>query len=132
MDKNDVSRWFADYVGTFAACCRGETDARAMLTFYAVPLLRTSDAGVSSLTTSEQVTAMVRQQAADLQAADYAGSEILDFEVTVLNAVSALYRGTFSRHTRTGGEISRFGVTYLIVDREDGRRIIALAAHGAR
>jgi hypothetical protein len=64
-----------------------------------------------------------------MRAADYDRSEVLHSEVTVLNAVSALYRGTFSRHRRDGGEISRLTATYLVTDGPDAYRISALAVH---
>jgi hypothetical protein len=64
-----------------------------------------------------------------MRAADYDHSEVLDFEVTVLNATSALYRGSFSRQRSDGGEISRLTATYLVTDGPVGRRISALAVH---
>jgi hypothetical protein len=55
--------------------------------------------------------------------------EILDFEVTVLNSTSALYRGAFLRQRSGGCEISRLPAAYLVTDRADGRRISVLAVH---
>ncbi len=132
VDTSDVSQWFGEYVATFAACCRGEADTASLLAFYAVPLIITNDAGSAVLTSGEQVIAMMQRQVDDMRAALYERSEILDHEVTVLNAVSALYHGSFSRHRRDGGEISRFSVTYFITDGTAGRRISVLAAHGTR
>jgi hypothetical protein len=132
VNTSDVSEWFGRYVDAFAACCRGEADTASLLAFYGVPLVITSDAGSSVLTSGEQVTAMMQRQVDDMLAADYEHSEILDSEVTVLNAVSALYRGLFSRHRRDGGEFSRFTVTYFITEGTAGRRIAVLAAHGSR
>jgi len=64
-----------------------------------------------------------------MRAAAYGRSEILASEVTVLNSMSALYRGTFSRHRSGGGEISRLTATYLVTDSAAGRRISVLAVH---
>jgi hypothetical protein len=57
--------------------------------------------------------------------------EILDSEVTVLNAASALYQGTFSRQRSDGSEISRLTATYLVTDGPGGWRISVLAVQSA-
>jgi hypothetical protein len=64
-----------------------------------------------------------------MRAAGYDHSGVLNSKVTVLNATSALYRGTFSRQRRDGGEIGRLTATYLVTDGSVGRRIAALAVH---
>jgi len=67
--------------------------------------------------------------AAGMRAAGYASSEILGFEVTVLNAASALYRWTISRLRRNGSEIGRPTATCLVTDGAAGRRISVPAVH---
>ena len=129
VDNNDVSRWFGEYLDAFAACGRGERDTASLLAHYGVPLLLTTDDGCLALTSDDQVVAAVKQQVEGMRAADYGTSEVLDSKVTVLNATSALYRGTFSRRRRDGGEIGRLTATYLVTDGSVGRRIAALAVH---
>ena len=87
-----MSTWHA-----FAACGRGEIDIGPLLGYYGVPLLLTTDDGFFALASDDQVVAAVQQQVDGMRAAAYGRSEILGFEVTVLNSASALYRGTFSR-----------------------------------
>src|SRR6202035_2659667 len=55
MDSSDVSRWFGEYLDTFAACGRGETDTASLLAYYGVPLLLTTDGGFFALTSDDQV-----------------------------------------------------------------------------
>jgi hypothetical protein len=129
MDNSDVSRWFGEYLDAFAACGRSERDPASLLAYYGVPLLLTSDDGCLALISDDQVVAAVTQQVEGMRAAGYHHSQVLDSQVTVLNATSALYRGTFSRRRRGGGEISRLTVTYLVTDGPVGRRIAALAVH---
>jgi len=129
VDSGDVSRWFGGYLDAFAACGRGERDTAALLAYYGVPLLLTTDGGFFALTSDDQVVAAVQQQVDGMRAAGYHHSEILDSEVAVLNATSALYRGTFSRQTSDGGEIGRLTATYLVTDGAAGRRIAVLAVH---
>jgi hypothetical protein len=131
VDKSDVGRWFGEYLDAFAACGRGERDTAALLAYYGVPLLVTTDDGLFALTTDDQVVAVVRQQVDGMRAAAYDRSEILDSEVTVLNSASALYRGTFSRRRSDGSEINRLTMTYLVTDGPAGRRISAFAVHGS-
>jgi len=66
-----------------------------------------------------------------MRAAGYDHSEVLDFELTVLNSASALYRGVFSRQRSDGSEISRLTATYLVTDGPVGRRISVLAVHSS-
>ena len=130
MDNSDVSRWFGKYLDAFAACGRGEREPASLLAYYGVPLLLTTDDGCVALTSDNQVVAAVSQQVEGMRAAGYDHSEVLDSQVTVLNAASALYRGTFSRQRRDGGEIGRLTATYLVTDGPVGRRIAVLAVHG--
>ena len=129
VDTSDVSQWFGEYLDVFAACGRGQRDAASLLAYYGVPLLLTTDDGSFGLTSDDQVVAVARQQVDGMRAADYDHTEVLDFEVTVLNATSALYRGSFSRQRSDGREISRLAATYLVTDGPVGRRISALAVH---
>jgi hypothetical protein len=129
VDGSDVSRWFGEYLDAFAACGRGENDTGSLLGYYGVPLLLTTDDGFFALTSDDQVVAAMQQQVDGMRAAGYSRSEILGFEVTVLNSTSALYRGTFSRQGSDGGEISRLTATYLVTDGAAGRRISVLAVH---
>ena len=129
VDSSDVSRWFGEYLDAFAACGRGETETGALLEYYGVPLLLTTDGGSAALTSDEQVVAALQQQVEGMRAAGYARTEILGSEVAVVNSASALYRGTFSRQRGDGDEIGRLTATYLVTDGAAGRRISVLAVH---
>jgi hypothetical protein len=129
VDGNDVSQWFGEYLDVFAACGRGESDTAALLGYYGVPLLLTTDGGFFAPTNGDQVVAAVQQQVDGMRAAGYGRTEILGSQVTVLNATSALYRGTFSRQRSDGNAISRLTATYLVTDGPTGRRISVLAVH---
>jgi hypothetical protein len=129
VDRSDVSRWFGEYLDAFAACGRGEKDTASLLAYYGIPLLITTDSGFFALASEDRVVAAVQPQVDGMRAAGYHRSEILGSEVTVLNATSALYRGTFSYHRSDGGQISRLTATYLVTDGAAGRRISVLAVH---
>jgi hypothetical protein len=129
VDSNDVSRWFGDYLSAFEACGRGESGTAALLAYYGVPLLLTTDDGAFPLKSDDQVVAAVQQQIDGMRAAGYGRTEVLGSEVTVLNSTTDLYRGTFNRHSRDGCEIGRLTATYMVTDGTAGRRISALVVH---
>ena len=78
MRAQSVSEWFDEYLASFAACGRGEREAGALVEFYGVPLLLSTDAGYSALITEDQVVRAIQQQIDGLRAAAYDRSEVLD------------------------------------------------------
>ena len=131
MDSSDVTRWFGEYLDVFAACCRGERDTGALLGYFGVPLLLTTDGGYFALASEEQVVAGLQPQIGQMRAAGYARSEIVGAEVSVLNATSALFHGKISRQRGDGSEISLLVATYLVTDGPAGRRFSVLAVQSS-
>lgn len=130
MTEAEVADWFAGYLAEFAALGRGDVDdERRILAYYGVPLLLSSDAGTTVLTDEEQVLDAARRQVAALRADDYARSDQLFGEATVLNRTCALYRGRFVRYTADDAEITRLETSYLIAVGPDGPRITSLVFH---
>jgi hypothetical protein len=129
VDSDDVRRWFGEYLEAFAACGRGERDTASLLVYYGVPMLFSTDDGFFAAASGDQVVAAVQQQVDGMRAASFGRTEVLASQVTVLNATSALYEGTFSRLAGGGGEIARLTATYLVTDGPAGRRISALLVH---
>ena len=130
MDVADVERWYASYVADFAAVVRGDIDdARHLLSYYALPLLVSSDAGCLVLGDEGQLLAFAQQQMEGLRSAQYDRSDVLDAETTLLNRSCALHRGRFVRLRADGTEIARAEFTYVIIEGPVGRRIAALIAH---
>jgi hypothetical protein len=130
VDVADIRVWFDEYLAAFAACGRGESDdLRALLKYYAVPLLLTTDEAAIALTTEDAVVHAVRRQIDGMRAAGYHRSETLDSEVVAINATSALHTAEYSRRRADGTEIGRLRATYLLTVGPLGRRISALAVH---
>ncbi|MEN4474821.1 hypothetical protein [Mycolicibacterium cosmeticum] len=130
LDSAAVGRWFDDYLEVFAAAVRGDRDMSELLRRYAVPLLITTDDGVVSLTSADEVASVIQGQVDGLRAQRYHHTSLLNTEVTLLNASSALYRGAFVRHDVTGAELGRVAVTYLVAGGSDEVQIAVLASHG--
>lgn len=129
MRDTEVQAWFNEYLSVFAACGRGEQTPSAILPYYDVPLVLSTDAGFVSLSSTNEVLTMVTQQVEAMRAAAYDHSEVLDAHTTSVNAVSAFHHGRFSRRRADGVEINTLAVTYLISRQPAGQRISALLVH---
>jgi hypothetical protein len=127
VDTDVVNRWFAQYFDTFEACARGDRDMSELLSNYGVPLIFTSDDGVTTLMTDDEAAAMMQSMVDGLRANGYHHTDVVQSEVSVLNAVSALYRGTLSRRKADGEEFDCPTVTFLVTDDVAGLRIVLLA-----
>lgn len=129
MRETEVEAWFTEYLSVFAACGRGEQAPAAVVPYYDVPLVVSTDAGVVSLSSTTEVLAMVTRQVAAMRAAAYDHSEVLGGHSTSVNAASTLHHSRFSRRRADGVEISQLAVTYLISRHAAGQRISALLVH---
>ena len=127
VDTDVVNSWFDEYFGTFEACARGDRDMSELLRHYGVPLIFTSDAGVTTLMTDDEAAAMMQGLIDGLRANGYHHTDVLHPEVSVLNSVSALYRATLSRRTAGGEEFDCPTVTFLVTDDVAGLRIVLIA-----
>ena len=130
LDAATVNRWIDEYLEAFGACTRGDRDMSVLLSRYGVPLIITTDDGVITLMTDDEAAAVMQSLVDGLRANGYDHTDVLHSEVSVLNSVSALYRGTLSRRNRDGGEIDCPTITYLLTDDVAGLRIVLLATHG--
>jgi hypothetical protein len=130
VDANAVGRWFDEYLDTFAACARGDREMSALLGYYGVPLIVTSDDGVITLMTDDEAAAVMQSQVDGLRAMGYHHTVVLHSEVAVLNSTSALYRSTLSRRNADDAEIGCPAITYLVTEDVAGLRIALLAAQG--
>ncbi|MGK2869004.1 MAG: DUF6841 family protein [Mycobacterium sp.] len=130
LDSAAVGRWFDDYLEIFAAAVRGERPISALLNCYAVPLTLTTDEGAVTLSTHDQLAAVIQGQVDGLRAQRYHHTTLSSAEVSVLNGSSALYRGAFARHDIDGAVLGHVAVTYLLIDGPDAVQIAVLASHG--
>jgi hypothetical protein len=127
VDTDVVNRWFDEYFATFEACARGERDMSELLSHYGVPMVFTSDAGVTTLMTDDEAAAMMQGLIDGLRGNRYDHTDVLHPEVSILNSASALYRGTLSRRNADGEEFDCPTVTFLVTDDIAGLRIVLIA-----
>ena len=55
-----MSQWFGEYLDVFAACGRGERETSALLGYYGVPLLLSTDGGFFAVTSADQVVGVLQ------------------------------------------------------------------------
>jgi hypothetical protein len=130
VDADAVNRWFDQYLDVFAACARGDREISSLLGYYGVPLILTTDDGVTALMTDDEAAAVMQSQIDGLRAMGYHHTVVLHSQVIVLNSTSALYRGTMSRRNADESEIGCPAITYLVTDDVAGLRIAVLAVQG--
>ncbi|MDT5236304.1 MAG: hypothetical protein QOF47_2291 [Mycobacterium sp.] len=130
VDTDAVNRWFDEYFDTFSACARGDRDMSELLSHYGVPMVLTTDDGVTTLMTDDEAAAVMQSMVDGLRANGFHHTEVLHSEVSVLNSTSAIYRGSMSRRNVDGAEIGSPTITYLVTDDVAGLRIVLLATHG--
>ena len=130
LDTAAVSSWFDEYLETFAACVRGDRDMSELLSHYGLPLILTTDDGVTTLMTDDEAAAVMQSLVDGLRANGFHHVQVLHAEVKMLNSFSALYRGTMSRRNVDGAEIGCPTITYLLTDDVAGSRISLLATQG--
>jgi hypothetical protein len=123
-----IRQWFDTYLDTFSACVRGEVEMAKLLRCYGIPLIITTDDGLTKLMTDDEATAVMQGLVDGLRANGYHHTEVLQSEILVLNSFSSLYRGTMSRRTADGAEIDCPTIAYLIVGDVGGPRIAVLAS----
>jgi hypothetical protein len=96
---------------------RGDIDdARHLLSYYALPLLVSPDAGCLVLGDEGQLPAFAQQQVEGLRSARYDRSEELDAETTFLNCSCALHRGRFVQLRADGTHIARAEFASVITE----------------
>jgi len=61
VDSYVVNRWFDEYFDTFEACARGDRDMSELLSNYGVPLILTTDDGVTTLMTDDEAAAVIQE-----------------------------------------------------------------------
>ena len=89
VDTDVVNSWFGEYFATFEATARGEGDMSALLRHYGVPLIFTTNAGVTTLMTDDEAAAMMQGLIDGLRGNGYHHTDVLHPEVSVLNSSSA-------------------------------------------
>ena len=130
LDDFSLRAFFDQYFDVFAACVRGEREIADVLHFYGLPVILTSQHGVTTATTDNETPAIMLGQIDALREAGYQRTIVRRDDVNVINAASALCTATFSHRDRTGDEIDEATITFLVIETSAGQKIAVRAVHG--
>lgn len=126
-----VRAWYQDYLGAWMAWMESGSieDRTTFLASYAVPLLLSADGGMRAIASAEDLADQFGHLREALIGDGYARTEQRAELVTLLNASTALYTGSFVRRRHDGSAISAFGATYVIAADHQGHKIYLVAQH---
>jgi arsenate reductase (thioredoxin) len=123
-EADAIRRTYEEYFTVFQTL-----RAEAVAPFYHVPCLVFAPQGVTVMTTSEEVRALLRTMRTALQARAYARSEHGGLQVKVLGGQAALLTTNVVRYAADGRELERFGATYNFRKTDDGWKIAMITIH---
>ena len=143
VDADAVSRWFDGYFDAFAACVRGDGDMASLLGHFGVPLILTSDEGVTTLMTDDEAAAVMQSQVDGLRAIGFTTPRCCNSEVIVLNAVVGAvpgnvvapqrrWRGDRLPHNHLSRDRRRRRATDRVAGRPGVNELAAARARSAR
>jgi hypothetical protein len=130
LDDYGLRAFLDQYFDVFAACARGERELADLLRFFGLPVILTSQDGVTTATTDDEALAIMLGGRDALRAAGYHRTIVLRDDMNIINAVSALCTATFSHRDRAGGEIDKATITFLVTETSAGLKISVRAVHG--
>ena len=120
--RDELDAFFDQYYAWYSAGAADEISRHA----YNVPYLLGNG---TALSTRDEVRQWVADAWTRLDAQGYAGSDMPERNICVLGSGSAIVSGRGIRRHREGGLLGEYGWTYLLVNTDDGWRIISIFGH---
>jgi len=118
---------YETYMATLVPLLAGErTDLAPLVALFATPVTLGLPDAYLLLPDQAALERFWTAQIDQLRQARYASSTVHRLEVRPLNARAAWIEGEFSRYTREGQELARFGSVYLVVKPADRWQLSAL------
>ena len=118
---------YETYMATVVPLFAGErTDLAPLVTLFAAPVTVALPDACLVLPDQAALERFFAAQIDQLRQARYASTTVHRLEVRPLNARAAWLEGVFSRYTRDGQELARFGTNYLVVKPADRWQFSAL------
>lgn len=122
----EVWNWFfEDYLPRWTAAGEQGEDSSFITDYWGAPLwVSIDDSPVVLAATEAQVPGILSPIHVRLKAAGYNHTSVIDRQVTIFNKNSAQVRAIWSRRRADGSEIERCAVSFNLMRREDGWRIL--------
>jgi ketosteroid isomerase-like protein len=105
-------------------------DVSAIVSYYAEPSMTLSTQGAFSAPNRAALAGFLAPLLDGLRAKGYGRSEFVQAHVSALGGADALVRGVAVRYTRSGSEMERVPLAYLMHRTDAGWKIAALVAEG--
>lgn len=103
-------------------------DMSAIVSYFCEPSMTIARQGVLSAATRGALADALAPMVQSLKAREYGRSEFVGAQVTMLGEGDALVRGVAVRYTKTGSELERIRLSYLMHRDDVGWRIAVLVA----
>lgn len=106
---NDALNAIHDYYRAFSTL---ELDAS--VPFFSLPCMFISPQGTRAVANREDLVRVLDSVIAPLRAKDYQRSEFLESQLTIVTANAVLVRGVAARYRKSGEELERVPISYLM------------------
>lgn len=109
MRDTDLKQWFSDYLSGFRSL-----DVDVVSPYYRIPMMVILQMGVMVLSNEDEMRSTFSLFFDQLRAADYARTELAEFDGKYLSQDVAEVGGVGVRYTSAGDELNRFLFRYVL------------------
>jgi limonene-1,2-epoxide hydrolase len=122
--EQEVDQLFDDYFRDF-----GNLDLEAIVGYFHLPCMFTTQVGVFVFTTTAEVDAFWRPRFDDLKSQDFGHTERGEASIKVLAEDTAIASSLATRFNKEGKQMERRGAAFTVRKTDDGWKIVALIHH---
>ena len=122
--EQEVDQLFDDYFRDF-----GNLDLEAIVGYFHLPCMFTTQVGVFLFTTTAEVDAFWRPRFDDLRSQDFGHTERGEASIKVLTDDTAIASSLATRFNKEGKQMERRGAAFTVRKTDDGWKIVALIHH---
>ena len=122
--KNAVAQALNDYYGAF-----GALDAQRAVGYYDVPVVFIGAECIIVATTPREGAAWLAKQFEALKPTGFSRSKLIKLSIKKMSKGLAIASGIDMRYDKSGKQVSRFGITYILRKNAGGWKISAVVSH---
>ena len=122
--EQEVDQLFDDYFRDF-----GNLDLEAIVGYFHLPCMFTTQVGVFVFMTTAEVDAFWRPRFDDLKSQDFGYTERGEASIKVLTDDTAIASSLATRFNKKGKQMERRGAAFTVRKTDDGWKIVALIHH---
>jgi ketosteroid isomerase-like protein len=122
--KNAVARVLNDYYGAF-----GALDPQRAIAYYDVPVVFIGAESIIVATTPREGAAWLAKQFEALKPTGFSRSKLIKLSMKKMSGGLAIASGIDVRYEKSGKQMSRFGITYILRKNAGDWKISVLVSH---